>query len=125
MVDKPNLEYEPIPVLSRAEIEDAIERDDPQQLLYAVLSAALYSDDQKWGQEICLRLASHFHPHVRGNAILGFGHIARRHSSLDQTRVKQAIERALVDPDAYVRGHAEDAADDIEHFLHWQIARGN
>jgi len=115
------MKYEPIPVLSRKEIEDTIRRNDPQELLYAVLSAALYSDDQEWAQDVCLCLALHPHMNVRGNAILGFGHIARVHHYLDRKRVQPIIEQALLDPDAYVRGHAEDAADDIAHFLHWQI----
>jgi len=33
MVDEHNLKYDPIPVLTWAEIEDAIQRDDPQELL--------------------------------------------------------------------------------------------
>jgi|SRR5689334_3727811 len=123
MADEHNLKYEPIPVLSRSEVEDAMRRDEPQELLYAVLSAALYSEDQEWAQDICLRLALHPHANVRGNAILGFGHIARLHQSLDRVRVQSVIEQALHDPDTYVRGHAMDAADDIEHFLHWEIRR--
>lgn len=123
MADEHNLKYEPIPVLSRAEVEDAVRRDEPQELSYAVLSAALYSNDQAWAQGVCLRLALHPHANVRGNAILGFGHIARLHQSLDRVLVQSVIEKALHDPDTYVRGHAVDAADDIEHFLHWQIRR--
>ncbi len=123
MADEHSMKYEPIPVLNRAEIEDAIQRNDPRELQYAVLSAALYSDDQEWAQDVCLRLTLHPHANVRGNAILGFGHIARVHHSLDRVRVQSIIERALHDPDTYVRGHAADAADDIEHFLHWQIRR--
>ncbi|HZU31954.1 MAG TPA: hypothetical protein VFB79_12620 [Candidatus Angelobacter sp.] len=117
------MKYEPIPVLSKTEIENAIRRDDPQELPYAVLSAALYSSDQEWAQDVCLRLAQHSHFNIRGNAILGFGHIARIHRNLDQPRIRPLIEQALFDPHAYVRGHAEDAADDIEHFLHWKICR--
>lgn len=123
MADERNLKYEPIPVLSRLEIEDAVRRNEPQELLYAVLSAALYLDDQEWVQDICLRLAFHSHPSVRGNAILGFGYIARVHGCLDRVRVQPIIEQAFADPDSYVRGHAVDAADEVEHFLHWQIHR--
>jgi hypothetical protein len=121
MVDEHNLKYEPIPVFTRTEVEVAIQRDDPQELLYAVLSAALHAEDQEWAQDVCLRLAFHPHSNVRGNAILGFGHIARVHRYLDRARVQPIIERALNDPDEYVRGHAVDAVDDIEHFLRWRL----
>src|SRR6476646_1386889 len=121
MVDEHNLKYDPIPVLTWAEIEDAIQRDDPQELLYAVLSAALYAEDQEWAQDVCLRLAFHPHSAVRGNPILGVGHIARVHRCLDRVRVQPIIERALDDPNEYVRGHAVDAVDDIKHFLRWQF----
>jgi hypothetical protein len=104
MVDEHNLKYEPIPVFTRTEVEVAIQRDDPQELLYAVLSAALHAEDQEWAQDVCLRLAFHPHSNVRGNAILGFGHIARVHRYLDRARVQPIIERALNDPDEYVRG---------------------
>ena len=123
MPDGQNLKYKPIPVLSRAEVEQVIQRDDARELSIAVLSAALYSEDPEWSQEICLRLAGHSNHNVRGNAILGFGHIARIHGRLNQARVEPAIRRALRDPDDYVRGHAEDAAGDVEIYLKWEIPR--
>jgi hypothetical protein len=33
------------------------------------------------------------------------------------------IEAALKDEDAYVRGHANDAADEVEFFLKWKVER--
>ena len=113
------LRYEQIPRMSRAEINSAILRDDSEQLVYAVLSAALYDDDPEWAENICVRLADHQKASVRGNAIVGFSHIARIHGTLS-TRVKPLIERALGDEDAWVRGHAQDVVDDLEIFLGWK-----
>jgi hypothetical protein len=70
---------------------------------------------------VCLRLSGHPHFNVRGNAILGFGHLARTCGALDEGRVKPLIERALKDTDEYVRGQANAAADDLAHYLGWRI----
>jgi len=117
------MEYEPIPELSVDEVEAAIRRNLPRELLTAVLSAAVYGRDLEWAQGVCLRLATHEHFNVRGNAIVGFGHLARLHGRLDRAVVLPIIEAGLADPDEYVRGHADSAADDVEHFLGWSVAR--
>ncbi len=117
------MKYENIQVLTKNEIESAISRNYPEELLCAVLSAALYSDDPLWAEDVCLRLSNHEHSSVRGNAILGFGHIARIHMELTESKVKPLIETALKDNSDFVRGHANDAADDVESFLKWKIKR--
>ena len=115
--------YKPIPKMTRADIEIAI-RDNNLEILHIVpLSAALHSEDPVWAQEICLTLSHHSDFNVRGNAILGFGHIARIHGVLDRDRVQPIIEDGLHDAAEYVRSHAHDAAGDVEHFLKWRIRR--
>jgi hypothetical protein len=116
------MKYEVIEQRSKAEIEAAISQNDPNELLYAVVSAALYSDDSNWAESVCLRLAKHEHFNVRGNTILGFGHIARIHQQLDEDRVKPLIEAALRDESDYVRDQADSAADDVEFFLNWKVS---
>ena len=113
--------YESIPEMSRGEIADAVARNRPDELLYAVLAAALYDPDSVWAEDLCLRLATHPHFNVRGNAILGLAHIARLHGRLDRARAQPALEAALRDADDYVRGQADAAADDVEHFLGWRF----
>jgi hypothetical protein len=117
------MRYEAIEPRSKEEIESAISRNDADELSYAVISAALYSDDPSWAEGICLRLAKHEHANVRGNAILGFGHIARIHRRLDEQGVRPLLETALRDESDYVRGQADAAADDVEYFLQWQVYR--
>ena len=117
------MRYEPIPASTPAEVEAAIARGRPDELLYAVLSASLYSDELEWAQDVCLRLAAHPHFNVRGNALLGFGHLARRFGRLDEARVRPLLEAGMRDADEYVRGQAHDAADDAEHFLGWKVER--
>jgi hypothetical protein len=115
--------YEAIPEWGRAEVEAAIERNVPEELLYAVVSAAMYANDAEWAESVCLRLATHPHFNVRGNALLGFGHIARIHRRLSRRRVLPLLEAGFHDPHDYVRGHAHGAADDISHYLGWRIRR--
>ena len=117
------MKYEPIPEMSVEGVEAAIVRNQPDELLLAVLSAALYGSDLGWAQGVCCRLSAHQHFNVRGNAILGFGHLARNHGQLVRSVVLPIIEAGLVDSHDYVRGHANDAADDIEHFLGWSVLR--
>ena len=117
------MRYEAIEPRSQEEVESAISRNDADELSHAVLSAALYSDDPIWAEGVCSRLAKHEHSNVRGNAILGFGHIARMHQRLDEQSVKPLLEAALRDESDYVRGQADAAADDVEFFLKWQVNR--
>ena len=117
------MKYEVIAQRSRAEVESAISINDPEELLHAVLSAALYAEDREWAEGVCLGLSNHEHFNVRGNAILGLGHIARIHGDLNELRAKPVIEAALKDENDYVRGHANVAADDVEFFLKWKIER--
>lgn len=119
------MRYKAIEPRSKDEIEAAISHNDPNELIYAVLSAALYADDPDWAQGICVRLAEHEHFNVRGNAVLGFGHLARIHRQLNEDLVKPLIEAALADESEYVRGQANDAADDVEFYLKWKVSRPN
>ena len=121
MTDESKPVYEAIAELTPDQIEECIERNDPRELLYAVLSAALYSEDRAFAENVCIRLAGHEHFNVRGNALLGFAHIARIDERLNEHEVRPLIERGLTDPDKFVRGQAEDARDDIENFLGWKF----
>ena len=115
--------YEEIRPWSREDIDKALRDDDSKALAYAVVAVSIYEKDWHYAQDLCVRLSSHSHSNVRGNAILGFGHISRVHGQLDQTIVQPIIEAALRDPNNYVRGHAFDAADDTAHFLGWRYTK--
>ena len=117
------MKYDPIELQGKEEIEAAISRDNADELLQAVLSAALYSEDGPWAEEICVRLSGHKHFNVRGNAILGLGHIARIHRKLNEVKVKPLIQAGLSDESDYVRKQADAAADDVELFLKWKLDR--
>ncbi len=103
------------------EMEEAIERNVPEELLYVPVWITMDPPDCEWAQNVCIKLSTHEDFNVRGNAILGFGHLARTCGKLTENIVKPLIEKALKDNNEYVRGQAEGAAEDIEHYLKWKV----
>ena len=103
------------------DVEDVIERGDPEELLYVPIVVSMDPPNPDWSQQVCLRLVDHEHWNVRGNAILGFGHLSRTTGQLDKEVVLPLVMSALGDPHEYVRGHARDAADDIRNYLGWSF----
>ncbi len=117
----PEMIYEQINALTRDEIAAAVERNDTAELRTVVLSVAMYDRDQEFAESFCLGLAHHPHFNVRGNAVLGFGHIARVHGKLSEEKIKPVIRKALLDEEFFVRSQAESAKDDTEWFLKWEF----
>jgi len=99
----------------------ALERDDPVELMDWILEFAIDSDDRELAENCCARLARHRSAMVRGNAMLGFGHLARRFGRLDVNRIKRLVESALHDGSEYVREQARSAAEDLTTFLAWEF----
>jgi hypothetical protein len=106
---------------TEADIEAAIVRNEPAELLYAPIVVSMDPPDCGWAESVCVRLAAHAHPRVRANAILGFGHLARTCRRLNETVVRPLLEMGLKDQTPEVRGQAEAAAMDIRMFLGWTI----
>ena len=115
------MHYQRPPDSTAEEAEAAIARDDPAELYVVPISVSMYHEDLEWSQGVCIRLSAHRDATVRGNAVLGFGHLARRFRRLDEGVVRPIIENALLDADPYVRGQADAAADDVAHFLGWKV----
>lgn len=102
-----------------ADVEAVLARGDPSELLYVpiVLGLDALDVERTWVEGICFQLAEHPNFNVRGNAILGLGHVARTCRELNIAVSVPLISKALADPHEYVRGHASDAAADLLHFL--------
>jgi hypothetical protein len=103
-----------------ADVERLLERNDPAALLHVAIAVSLDPPDCAWAEGVCIRLAAHDDANVRGNAILGFGHLARICGALDEARVRPLIDAALDDPNDYVRSQAHAAVGDLAHFLSWR-----
>lgn len=104
---------------SEVDVEQALARQNPNELLYVPIVVGMNAPDcdREWAENICFNLAQHSNFNVRGNAILGLGHIARTCGVLNLEKSIPLIVRALNDPNEYVRGHAEDAANDFKVYL--------
>lgn len=110
------MRYESIPERTPHQADEALGRDDVDELRTVGLAAALNWDDLEAAEALCLRLAAYHDPTVRGNAVLGLGHLARRFGTLSAPSIG-VVESALRDPVAYVAGQAEAAQDDISTFI--------
>lgn len=107
----------------RSRTDAALERDDPVELERLVVEVALESNDRVWAECTCAQLSRHRSAGVRGGALLGFGHLARRFGALDRRRVHRLVELGLFAQNELVRDQAESAAEDLETFLAWRFER--
>lgn len=101
------------------DVDVVLQRNDPDDLLYVPIVVGMNADlcAPGWAEKICLELAQHPHSNVRGNAILGLGHIARTCRALTLEDAVPVIAAALTDHDAYVKDHAYNAASDLHTYL--------
>jgi hypothetical protein len=104
------------------EVNLALLRNDPDELQLVSVTLALSDLDFNFTQSVCAQLCSNGDSKVQGNALVSLGHLARRFRHLDEQTIKPLIEASLLNTDAFVRGCAKSAADEIHQFLHWQIA---
>ena len=113
--------------MSFPQIDEALARNVAEELLYIPISLSMDPPEEDYpgyAERICRLLAVHGNPNVRGNAILGFGHLARTAGIIWKPNdVRALVEAGLADPEAYVRGQAEAAAGDLRHFLKWKLKK--
>ena len=105
---------------SRQHVEHILAEGDPAELLHLPVAVSMDPPDAEWAQGICIELAGHSDAIVRGNALLGFGHLARTTGALDAAFVRPLIEDGRKDSDPYIRSQAEVAVEDTESFLGWR-----
>ena len=100
----------------REAVEKAVQKNEVRALYRMVIAVTLYHEDRAYAESLCRTLSIHDRSTVRGNAILGLGHLARRFKALEPQSIK-IIEAGLLDTSEYVRGQAHAAADDAAHFM--------
>jgi len=97
----------------REQVEAALAGEDVEDLLGVVIDLALAAEDRVWAQECLLELATHEHTDVRGNALMGFAHLATRFGAVDRDQVEPALHAALSDDKAHVREQAEACLEEL------------
>jgi hypothetical protein len=113
------MEYQDVTPRSKEEAEFILSRGLSEELQSLPISIGLYSDDLEWAQAICAKLAEHSDEIIRGNAILAFGHLARRFGELDGFIVRPIISSALSDSSPFVQGQLDACKEDLQLFLGW------
>lgn len=108
---------------TKEQVESVIRNDDPDEVLYVPVVVSLDPPDYEWSESICIQLADHTHFNIRGNAILGFGHLARIFG-VASAQARRLVGNALQDENQYVRDHADGARGDIEHFTQTKLTEG-
>lgn len=101
---------------TRATIKKLLSEADPHVLPQIPIIVSMDPPDCQWALSICVALSRHGDTTVRGNSVLGFGHLARNCPGLDLSPVAPILHGALDDPQPYIRGQADAARDDIEHY---------
>lgn len=113
--------------MTLAHVAEALARNSSEELLHIPIALSLdppEEDHPGYAEKVCRELALHPDATVRGNAILGFGHLARTAGIIWKPKdVRALVEAGLADPSEYVRGQSEAAADDLRHFLKWKLKR--
>jgi hypothetical protein len=90
------------------EIEAALEAARTDNLTRITVAASMDPPEDEapgWAEGICLRLAGHDPPHVRGGALIGFGHLACRAGVIrNESAVRAAVIADLAHPDPWIAG---------------------
>jgi hypothetical protein len=115
------MRYDPVQPVTLVEAQALLSNGDFERLATAVIAVGLEGNDANSATHFLLRAAACSDPVVRGNALLALGHLARRLGGLDEERVRPPMLQGVRDPDAYVRGQAQAAMDDLEQFLGWHF----
>ena len=103
----------------RKEVETVIEEDELDEVLSATIDIAMASADPDWATSCLIRLAVHRDTDVRGNAMIGFAHLADRFGDLSRKDVEPVLRAGLLDPKPHVREQAGAALDEIGESLGW------
>ena len=94
-------------------IKSGIDGNVIQGILGLSLCGENYNDIQK----ILITYSKNENENIRGIAILGFGHIARRFGKINKPIVLPIINEALKDKSSFIRRQSDAALDGIMFFV--------
>ena len=113
----PKLVYEEPRPMRREEAEQLLLSGVSGDVERALLAVALHESDLGFASGVVFAGAQSTDAAVRGTALLCIGHLARLHGILPEQPTLRLVQAGLKDDDEYVRGQAENAADDLLVFV--------
>ncbi len=111
-----NQYVDPQPI-EREEVLRILSSGKTEDIEATLISVALLDDCYEFALSTIIQGASSTTAAIRGTAILCLGHLARIHKQLPEDPVLDIVRAGLIDDNTYVRGQAENAADDIATFI--------
>ncbi len=110
------MEYEEILPISIKEANEEFASGNPEQISRALLGLALYQQDWRMVQDLCLKFIQESNSKlIKNSAITCLGHLARIHGNLDTGKVVAVFDKLQDDPK--VKGKIQDVLDDIDIFI--------
>ena len=106
---------------SDADVWDAIKQDDLEALKLIPIKLGFSHENWRFVQDVSLKLSEHSDENVRANSFRGFAYTAMNLNKLEKNIVKPVLLRGLKDESDWVRTCAQDAMDDINHYMGWKI----
>jgi len=116
-----NLVYRAPEHVADREAMDAIAQDDAERLRTLPIDLGFNHENWRFIQDVCVRLSEHRDPWVRSNSLLGLSYAARFRGRVEKNIVKPILLRALKDEDERVAATAQDAIEDINQLMKWNI----
>jgi len=100
------------------QFEQILKGNNAEDLTEAIIGLALGSTEFAVAFRFVTlpEVTAHDSAGVRGAAALSLGHLARIHRNIPEEPTCDLISAALKDPDAWVRGQAENALSDLETY---------
>lgn len=111
--------------LNIEEIELILKNPSSKEYLFLpcdVAESVVDVDDFIYSQNLCIKLSESDDEYVRANAILGFGYLARVTENLDIDKVLPIVKAEWLKHSSY-QSRIEDAIDDINIYLNWNIQK--
>jgi hypothetical protein len=109
--------YAPVQQRTKESILISLSGGNPLDIRNALVSAAYWEDDWRWAQEQLIKFADSPDALVLWAVATGFSFIAAFNGEIDQQKVSLVLQRLKKIEDTVVAAAAQEAEEDIEHFV--------
>ena len=106
---------------SDSEVWELIKNNDEEALITLPIKLGFCHENWNFIQMVSIKLSDHPNETIRGNSFFGLQYAAMNHRKLEKNIVKPILLRGLKDESEWVRGKAEFAIEDINHYMNWNI----